>query len=40
MWGNDAADRRGEIWDAGKYKEKNMDIIEKLSGGRERVRFK
>ena len=31
---------RGEIWDAGKYKEKNVDIIEKLSGGRERVRFK
>ena len=25
---------RGEIWDAGKYKEKNVDIIEKLSGGR------
>jgi len=31
---------RGEIWDAGKYKEKNVDIIEKLPGGRERVRFK
>lgn len=31
---------RGEIWDAGKYKEKNVDIIEKLSGGRERLRFK
>ena len=31
---------RGEIWDAGKYKEKNVDIIEKLSGGRERIRFK
>ena len=31
---------RGEIWDAGKYKEKNVDIIEKLAGGRERVRFK
>ncbi|OGX37105.1 MAG: cell filamentation protein Fic [Omnitrophica WOR_2 bacterium RIFCSPLOWO2_12_FULL_50_9] len=31
---------RGEIWDAGKYKEKNVDIIEKLPGGRERIRFK
>ena len=31
---------RGEIWDAGKYKEKNVDIIEKYSDGRERVRFK
>ena len=31
---------RGEIWDAGKYKEKNVDIIEKLPSGRERVRFK
>jgi Fic family protein len=31
---------RGEIWDAGKYKEKNVDIIEKLPGGREKVRFK
>jgi Fic family protein len=31
---------RGEIWDAGKYKEKNVDIIEKLSGGRDRIRFK
>lgn len=31
---------RGEIWDAGRYKEKNVDIIEKLSGGREHVRFK
>ncbi|OGX37538.1 MAG: cell filamentation protein Fic [Omnitrophica WOR_2 bacterium RIFCSPHIGHO2_02_FULL_52_10] len=31
---------RGEIWDAGRYKEKNVDIIEKLPGGRERVRFK
>ena len=31
---------RGEIWDAGKYKEKNVDIIEKSPGGRERVRFK
>jgi Fic family protein len=31
---------RGEIWDAGKYKEKNVDIVEKLSGGREHIRFK
>ena len=31
---------RGEIWDAGKYKKKNVDIIEKLPEGRERVRFK
>ncbi len=31
---------RGEIWDAGKYKEKNGDIIEKFPNGRERVRFK
>ncbi len=31
---------RGEIWDAGKYKEKHVDIIEKLAGGREHVRFK
>ena len=31
---------RGEIWDAGKYKKKNVDIVEKLPEGRERVRFK
>lgn len=31
---------RGEIWDAGKYKDKDGDIIEKYSDGRERVRFK
>ncbi len=31
---------RGEIWDAGKYKEKDGDIIEKFPDGRERVRFK
>jgi Fic family protein len=31
---------RGEIWDAGKYKEKNGDIIEKFSNSRSRVRFK
>ncbi len=30
---------RGEVWDAGKYKEKNGDIIEKYPDGRERVRF-
>src|SRR4030042_6228995 len=31
---------RGEIWDAGKYKEKDGNIIEKYANGRERVRFK
>lgn len=31
---------RGEIWDAGKYKKKDGDIIEKYPDGRERVRFK
>ncbi|HUT54730.1 MAG TPA: Fic family protein [bacterium] len=31
---------RGEIWDAGKYKEKNGDIIEKFADGGSRVRFK
>lgn len=31
---------RGEIWDAGKYKEKNGDIIQKFPDGRSRVRFK
>ncbi|MBM4046368.1 MAG: Fic family protein [Planctomycetes bacterium] len=31
---------RGEIWDAGKYKEKDGDIIEKFPDGRERIRFK
>lgn len=31
---------RGEIRDAGKYKEKNGDIIEKYRDGRERIRFK
>jgi len=30
---------RGEIWDAGKYKEKDGDIIERYPNGRERVRF-
>ncbi len=31
---------RGKIWDAGKYKEKESDIIEKYPDGRSRVRFK
>ena len=31
---------RGDIWDAGKYKGKDSDIIEKYPDGRERVRFK
>ena len=31
---------RGEIWDAGKYKEKDSTIIEKYPDGRERIRFK
>jgi Fic family protein len=31
---------RGEIWDSGKYKEKDGDIIERYPDGRERVRFK
>lgn len=31
---------RGDIWDAGEYKQKNGDIIEKYPDGRERVRFK
>ena len=31
---------RGEIWDAGKYKESDGDIIEKFPDGRSRVRFK
>ena len=31
---------RGEIWDAGKYKEEDGDIIEKYRDGRERIRFK
>ncbi len=31
---------RGDIWDAGKYKEKESDIIEKYPDGRERIRFK
>ncbi|MBI2089043.1 MAG: Fic family protein [Deltaproteobacteria bacterium] len=31
---------RGDIWDAGKYKEKEGDIIEKFPDGRERLRFR
>jgi len=31
---------RGDIWDAGKYKEKDGDIIEKSPDGRSRVRFR
>ncbi len=31
---------RGEIWDAGKYKEQDGDIIEKFPDGRSRVRSK
>ena len=31
---------RGEIWDAGTYKEKDVDIVEKTPDGRSRVRFK
>lgn len=31
---------RGEIWDAGQYKEKDSDIIEKHADGRSSIRFK
>ena len=31
---------RGEIWDAGKYKEKDVDIIQTYADGRSRIRFK
>ena len=31
---------KGEIWDAGKYKEKNGDIIERYADGTSRIRFK
>jgi len=31
---------RGDIWDAGRYKDQDSDIIEKFPDGRERVRFK
>lgn len=30
---------RGQIWDAGRYKEEDGDIIERYADGRERVRF-
>jgi Fic family protein len=31
---------RGEIWDAGQYKERDVDIIQTYADGRSRVRFK
>lgn len=31
---------RGDVWDAGRYKDKNVDIIESYPDGRSRVRFK
>lgn len=31
---------RGEIWDAGKYKDKPVDIIEKHADGRQTIRFR
>lgn len=31
---------RGEVWDAGQFKEKDGDIIERSPDGRERVRFR
>ncbi|MFH1985436.1 MAG: Fic family protein [Pseudomonadota bacterium] len=31
---------RGDIWDAGKYKSKDGDIIERYPNGRQRIRFK
>lgn len=34
------ATARGQIWDAGQYKEKDGDIIERSSDGQERVRFR
>ena len=34
------ATARGQIWDAGRYKEKDGDIIERYADGRKRVRFK
>ena len=30
---------RGEVWDAGKYKERDGDIVERSTDGNERVRF-
>ena len=31
---------RGEIWDAGQYKQRDSDIIERYPDGRERIRFR
>lgn len=31
---------KGDIWDTGKYKERDGDIIERYPDGRERVRFR
>jgi Fic family protein len=31
---------RGEIWDAGRYKDKDGDIIERYPDGRDRIRFR
>lgn len=31
---------RGEVWDAGRYKKKDVDIIETYPDGRSRIRFK
>lgn len=31
---------RGQVWDAGQYKEKDGDIIERYPDGRERIRFR
>lgn len=31
---------RGNVWDAGRYKDKNVDIIQTYADGRSRVRFK
>ena len=31
---------RGDIWDAGKFKEKDGDIVEKFPDGKSRIRFK
>jgi hypothetical protein len=34
------ATARGQIWDAGQYKERDGDIIERYADGRERIRFR
>ena len=31
---------RGQVWDAGKYKERDGDIVERYADGKERIRFK